>query len=308
VELGEKPTPVQRLPAFWVKRDDLLSPRYGGNKVRKLEHLLDEAQRRGAKRVVTMGAAGSHHVVATAIYGRDLGLAVEAVLVPQPATEHAKQNLRVALAHGLSVVTAPAWSVAPLVAATRMRRRTYFIPLGGSNAIGSLGYVEAAHELAAQVRGGELDEPDVVVVAIGSGGTAAGLAVGFEQAGLRTRVHGVVVSPPVTLVSALTRRVTHATAKLAGISKAATKRAVERIMFDGSFLGGGYGRSTPASAAAMIAAKEQGILLDEIYTAKAYACALTHREEHVVFWHTLSSARLAPADDPLPPRLAALFR
>jgi 1-aminocyclopropane-1-carboxylate deaminase/D-cysteine desulfhydrase-like pyridoxal-dependent ACC family enzyme len=290
-----------------VKRDDLLSRRYGGNKVRKLEHLLEEARRRGAKRIVTLGAAGSHHVLATAIYGKDLGFEVEAVLVPQPSTEHAKNNLRVALAHGLSVVTAPSWSFAPLVALTRLRRRTYVIPVGGSNAVGSLGYVEAARELAAQVSAGDLPEPDVVVVAVGSGGTAAGLAVGFEQAGLETRVRGVVVSPPVAIVSALTRRVTRATAKLAGLSSAAASRAAARITLDGSFLGKGYGHPTAASEAAIVAAAEQGIALDAIYTAKAYACALTAREENVLFWHTLSSAPLEEGD-PLPPRLERLFR
>lgn len=308
MELGKKPTPVQRLPQIWVKRDDLLSPLYGGNKVRKLEHLLDEAKRRGAKRIVTMGAAGSHHVVATAIYGREHGFEVEAVLVPQPGTEHAKNNLRIALAHGARIFTAPAWSFAPFVAASRTRPGTYFVPLGGSNALGSLGYVDAAHELAAQIRAGDLPEPDVVIVAVGSGGTAAGLAVGFEELGLKTRIVGVVVSPPVMLVSALTRRVARATAKARGLSGAATARALARITLDASFLGRGYGHSTAASEAAMIAAAEHGIQLDAIYTAKAYACALTSKEENVLYWHTLSSAAHDEPTEPLPPKLAALFR
>lgn len=307
MELGKKPTPVLRLPALWVKRDDLLSSRYGGNKVRKLEHLLEEAVRRGKRRVVTMGAAGSHHVLATSIYGRDLGLEVEAVLVPQPRTEHARKNLRVAIAHGLRAFTAPAWSAAPFVLATRLRPWTYVVPLGGSNPIGSMGYVEAARELAAQVEAGELPEPDVVVVAVGSGGTAAGLAVGFEELGLKTRVHGVVVSPPVALVRALTRRLTRATARLAGLDAAAGERAVARIDLDASFLGGGYGVPTKESEAAMAAAAQHGLELDAIYTAKAYACALTERAPNVLFWHTLSSAEL-PDAAPLPARLERLFR
>src|SRR5271165_3541870 len=95
---GRYPTPVGRLSPLstdrselWVKRDDLTNPEYGGNKVRKLERLLARALERGARRIVTVGAAGSHHVLATAIFGRRVGLEVEAVLVPQPGTGHAAE-------------------------------------------------------------------------------------------------------------------------------------------------------------------------------------------------------------------------
>ena len=87
-----------------------------------------------------------------------------------------------------------------------VRGDTYFVPLGGSNALGSLGFVDAANEIAGQVAAGVMPEPDVVVVAMGSGGTAAGLAVGFEAAGMRTRVVGVAISQPVPVLSAMARR------------------------------------------------------------------------------------------------------
>ncbi len=96
VPLATTPTPVERSRALsealgsdvWVKRDDLTGTRYGGNKVRKLEYLLADAMDRRADTIVTTGAAGSHHVLATSIYGRQLGLDVHGLLVPQPKTPH----------------------------------------------------------------------------------------------------------------------------------------------------------------------------------------------------------------------------
>ena len=110
ISLGAFPTPVSRVEALsrpgatlWVKRDDLSSAIYGGNKVRKLELLLGAARAAGRSKLLTIGAVGSHQVVATAIYGKLHGFEVEAILVPQPSSPHARLNLSVALAHGLHV-------------------------------------------------------------------------------------------------------------------------------------------------------------------------------------------------------------
>jgi D-cysteine desulfhydrase len=303
--LGRYPTPVERIEVasgsgsgrvrLWVKRDDRTSDLYGGNKVRKLELLLGAARDAGKARVLTVGAVGSHQVVATAIYGAREGFAVEAVLVPQPASPHAELNLRVALAYGLEATACPAWSLAPAYVASRWSSDAYFVPLGGSNPLGSLGFVDAAHELAAQVRAGELAEPDVVVVAMGSGGTAAGLAVGFEQAGLRTRVLGVAVAPPTPVLRHMARRLAQKTAAVAGLPVAAGLRAAKRIDVDGKWIGRGYGYATPEGRAATEVAARAGLTLDATYTAKAFARA---REEsaarEVLYWHTLSTAPLEP--------------
>src|SRR4051794_27425231 len=124
IVLGTYPTPLEQLAplGLWVKRDDLVSPLYGGNKVRKLERFLGDARAAGKTRILTMGAAGSHQVVATALYGRREGFEVEAVLVPQPGTDHARRNLRVALAQGLEPVVASSWPAGPALVATRLRR------------------------------------------------------------------------------------------------------------------------------------------------------------------------------------------
>src|SRR5436305_12444626 len=103
--VGVYPTRVERLESLgmWVKRDDLTSPIYRGNKVRKLERLIPEALARGKKRIITVGAAGSHHVLATAVYGARAGLEVEAAVVPQPRTDHVVDNMRADLAAGATL-------------------------------------------------------------------------------------------------------------------------------------------------------------------------------------------------------------
>ncbi len=206
LRLGDYPTPVEPIPAqfslavagreLWVKRDDRTHAVYGGNKVRKLEWLLAGARACGAKRLVTLGAAGSHHVLATTYFGRREGFDVEAVLVPQPRTAHAVDVLRASLGLGLRAFPVRSWGAAPWAVARRMTTGARFISVGGSSVLGSMGYVAAAHELAEQIRAGDAPKPDVVVVALGSGGTAAGLAAGLAYEGLATRVVGVCVSEP----------------------------------------------------------------------------------------------------------------
>lgn len=312
MRLGRYPTPVDQVAErLWIKRDDRVAEPYGGNKVRKLERFFDAAEAEGKRRILTMGAAGSHQVLATAIYGRARGFEVEAVLVPQPSTVHAVDNLRIALGHGLAGVPAPAWSVAPAIVATRLRRDTYFIPLGGSNVTGSLGYVEAGRELAKQIGEGALPEPDVVVVALGSGGTAAGLAVGLEEARLRTRVVGVAVSHPARVLAVMASRLARDTARAAGVAP----RAAARLEVDRRWVGRGYGYFTRDAQEAIADARDLGVELDPTYTAKAFACALARvraGEERVLFWHTLSTQPLEPllegAPEELPRALAKLLR
>jgi len=319
--LGTYPTPVEPGPSgLSIKRDDLTSDLYGGNKVRKLELLLAAAREAGKTRLLTVGAVGSHQVVACAVYGAREGFRVDAVLVPQPASPHAELNLRVALAHGLHATGCPAWSLAPAYIASRWGGDAYFVPLGGSNALGSLGFIDAAEELAAQVRAGQLPEPDVAVVALGSGGTAAGLAVGFEQAGLRTRVIGVAVAPPTPVLRHLARRLAQKTAALAGLPVGVGVRAAKRIEVEGQWMGRGYGYATEAGEAATEVARRAGLTLDMTYTSKAFASALARAESakpgEVLYWHTLSTSPLerllslggAASSEPLPRGLASLLK
>lgn len=330
IELGQYPTPIQPLDVrsavsphatavdnLWIKRDDLTAPEYGGNKVRKLEYLLADARAAGKSRLVTIGAAGSHQVVATTHYGRREGFEVEAVLVPQPFSEHGVDNLRAALAGGLIVTPSSSWAAAPAHLAMRLAHSgTYHVPLGGSSALASYGFALAAEELSRQVASGAMPEPDVLVVAMGSGGTAAGLAAGLERARMRTRVLAVAISPPARVLGAMTRRLTRKTAELMGEPRRVAAHAVDRVEVESGFLGRGYGYSTPAGEEATRIAERLGLHLDVTYTSKALACALAkaskHPKETVLFWHTLSAAPLAPllrdAPPELPSELAALFK
>jgi 1-aminocyclopropane-1-carboxylate deaminase/D-cysteine desulfhydrase-like pyridoxal-dependent ACC family enzyme len=164
-----------------------------------------------------------------------------------------------------------------------------------------MAYVRAARELAEQVRAGELPEPDVCVVALGSGGTAAGLAAGFAAEGLKTRVVGACVSTPPWALRLLSSSLARACARRAGVS------AVEmlgRLKIDRRFLGDGYGCATSAGDDATAIAQSAGLALDPTYTAKAFACALWHvrarQARNVLYWHTLSSAPMAPLLDGAP--------
>ena len=310
IVLGTWPTAVERLDelssastGLWVKHDDASNATYGGNKVRKLEYLLGEAQVRGARRILTIGAAGSHHVLATALHARRINLPVAAVLVPQPVTAEVVANLRAGLAAGLEPYVASSMPMVPAVLAKAYHRGDFLIPPGGSSVIGSLGYVEAAAEIAEVVRSGAMPDPDVIVAALGSGGTVAGLVVGAIRHGLRARIVGVhVVDPPVTS-TANTVFLARMLGRRLGVD-ASTSDIWRRLQTDATLLGEGYGHSTAWGERATERAAVEGLKLDSTYTAKAFAHALAlvdkaiHRT--VLYVHTLSSANMEPLLDGAP--------
>lgn len=316
---GTYPTAIEPLRALssdkcalWIKRDDRTHPLYGGNKVRKLELLLPDAIAKNKSRIVTVGAAGSHHVLATALFGARAGLRVEAMLVPQRRTSHVEESLLADLGQGLIAHPARTFVGAALGMLVRSRGDGYMVPMGGSNVVGSMGYVEAARELAAQVREGVMPEPDLVVVTVGSGGTAAGLAAGLAACGLRARVLGVIVATPPFAVRWLTRHLMRRCyARTGGRDRSLI---ADRIRFTLAYLGKGYGEPTPEGERATALAAEHGITLDPTYTAKAFAAALdvVRMGDHptVLYWHTLSSAPMEPlvSKRELPAELRSLLK
>ena len=209
LRLGATPTPVRRLDEdlvpgveVWLKDESPFGDgAWGGNKVRKLEWIIPEAHRRGVRTLFTVGGIGTHWGLAAALYGRDHGLRTLLGLVDQPVDDHVREQLTRLEASGAELhryrdprrlkLAAP-WLVART--ALRDRRMPWYLPAGGSNPFGATAYVDAALEIAGQVQAGVLPEPASVVTAVGSGGTAAGLALGLRLAGLRTRVFGVVVN------------------------------------------------------------------------------------------------------------------
>jgi 1-aminocyclopropane-1-carboxylate deaminase/D-cysteine desulfhydrase-like pyridoxal-dependent ACC family enzyme len=296
-------TPVERLAALsdphvnlWVKRDDLTHPTYGGNKVRKLTHILREAKERGFSKIITIGAAGSHHVLATTIFGGQAGLTVEAAMTPQPTNIHVEENLRAGLGFGLRPFIARTYAAVPFVILRRLGEQTMYVPVGGSNLLGAMGYVDASRELAEQIRNGEMPKPDIVVVTLGSGGTVAGIAAGLAAEGIDAKVIGVVVADPPWAIEITARRLTRKAARKIGLPP--EKRPDRELVTDTRYLGRGYGFTTPEAELAMKRAAEVGIQLDPTYTSKAFAAALdlvaNGAGKNILYWHTLSSAPMAP--------------
>jgi 1-aminocyclopropane-1-carboxylate deaminase/D-cysteine desulfhydrase-like pyridoxal-dependent ACC family enzyme len=298
--------------SIWVKRDDQTNALYGGNKARKLQHILSDARRRGAKRIVTFGAAGSHHVLATTIFGTRLGMRVAAVLTPQADSEHAREVLRASLAQGLEALPATSSLAAPFVFLAHREPGDLVVPLGGSNVLGARGYVDAAREIEDAVSLRDIPPPHLIVVPVGSGGTAAGLACGLAKTRLRTRVIGAMVLGPKLVGATLTERLI---VLLTRGDPSFRRNALARITFDDAYVGEGYGIPTKEGARATALGREHGLVTDPTYTSKALACALdlarNDPESRVLYWHTLSSAPMEPllVDAPagLPPKLARLL-
>lgn len=297
-----------------MKRDDGSAAGYGGNKPRKLAWLLADAERVGADTLVTIGAFGSHHVLATAYFGRARGFAVEAVLVPQRPSAHVEENLRadVALGAVLHPAKGPldAWlgvrrRVAELKAAGK---RPYVVAGGGSSPVGTLGYVAAARELASQLRAGEAEVPDTLVAALGSGGTVAGLAVGLAAEGLGVPVLGARIVTAWLSNRVLLGRLVEGTARLVDAPRARmlAREALRLVEVSGAALGEGYGMPTAAGERAMRLAAEDGLTLDATYTAKAFGLLVREASARwqgrpVLYWHTLSASMPPMPEGGAPP-------
>jgi D-cysteine desulfhydrase len=302
--IGSFPTPVEAapelgrelgVPNLHIKREDAAGDSYGGNKIRKLDCLFGDALLQGCSEVFTSGGVGSNHVLATATYARELGFDVHAAQFPQPPTEHVRANLRAlaGLEPTLTYVPREVLLPAYLVRA-RLRARfdddRYYVPPGGSSPTGTLGFVEAAAELAEQVEAGELPAPDVVVLPASSGGTLAGLKIGFDIAGIDARLAGVRVVERYIANGFTVARLANQTASL--IEDGPGPYRYRDIDLISGYLGEGYAEPTPAGERVTETAETFGLELDPTYTAKTVAgIAGEFDDETVLYWHTLSATR-----------------
>lgn len=312
VRLGEFPAPVIRLRKageqigtdnLYMKQDGLCGPDYGGNKVRKLEFLLGEAQRKGVKEVLTFGFVGSNHALATAIYARQLGLDCISMLIAQPSAGYVRRNLLMGYACGAEMHHAD--SVAALYIPTVItvlrktllrRRRPYIIPPGGSSPLGTIGYVNAGFELKKQVADGLLPEPEKIFIAAGTMGTAAGLTIGLRASGLKTHVVSVRVADYKYANEKKFKKLFDRTTALIHSFDPSFPHVEIRddeIDFRHDFFGEGYGRYTEAGVAAKaLVAETEGVRLDSTYTGKTMAALIdevkSHGSDHqpVLFWNT----------------------
>lgn len=295
VSLGRFPTPVAALPALAptlsIKRDDLSADPLGGNKVRALEFLLGGVTK--DSRVVTVGSAASTHALAVATYAKRLGAHVSVGRWRQEMTDTAA---RVAARLDRAADDAPVFrSVAAAYAwaITRRLRGDQWIPAGGSSPLGVLGHVNAALELAQQIQAGRVEQPIQVVVPLGTGGTMAGLALGFAIAQLPIQVVGARVVPRIvgrrrhvlSLANGARALIEHTTGeKLPHVSG-------DSLVIHHETYGGAYGRETAeGKRAAEQLASTAHITLDPTYSAKAFALALTLAARGpTLFWLTFDS-------------------
>ncbi len=288
---------------LWVKDEAHSGRLYGGNKVRKLAYVLAEAQRLGRRHLVTVGGVGSHHVLATAVWGRSQGMFTHALLLPQPDTPHVR-----AVARHIET-TCASWTALhrPATTAVHLARlvarvtsqtgeRPHAVAVGGSSVIGTLGWLDAGLELAEQVRAGECETPSRVYVAVGSGGTAAGLMAGLALAGLDAEVVGVRVVPRSL---ANTPRVRHLARRVLRHRDGSARLGRFRWMH--GFYGGGYGVVTPEAVAAVAAGDARGLPIETTYSGKALAACLSEVRTYTgnaVFVQT-ASFELARSSGPL---------
>lgn len=337
VALGRFPSAVERAPslapdsALYIKRDDdfarslpsrttsdastgaaALSRLFGGGKVRKLELYFGEARALGKRRIITSGGVGSNQALAVAVLGRALGFSVRLHLTPQPVSSLTTKNLGADTAAGaeLRLFDTVHEGHARAQRDAQESGDTYVIPPGGTTPLGTLGFVSAGLELAEDVRAGRAPAPRRIYIALGLGGSAAGLGLGCALGGLRTEIVGVRASSPGSVTAATLRAIHEETIAFArardpSFPKLTTEATNVRI--DGRFAGAGYGVPSDAGNDAIARAHAaEGWDLDPVYTGKALAALLddlrTDPAERgagpLLFWNTMSSRAVAIADVP----------
>jgi D-cysteine desulfhydrase len=314
--LGDFPTRVDRITlaggrTLFLKRDDRSGRAIGGNKVRGLEWLLGGTQ--PGERIVTVGARGSTHALTTAVLGASLAARVTVVRWNQEMNPAARavdarirQSARVLDARFVAAAFAIAWG--------HRARGARWIPAGGASPAAALGHVNAGLELAEQIAAGEAECPDAVVVPLGTGGTAAGLALGLRLAGLAIPLVCVRVVPRIvgrkSHVLALAERCAALIERTCGTQVA--RVSPSDVSVEQRFYGGAYGRPLEAATPAGLAGSRRGawadedalapigIRLDDTYSRKAYAAAVALPAQRPLLWLTFDGRLLHSERSPFP--------
>lgn len=310
--LGQWPTPLQKLSRLgaqvghhnlYVKREDFSGDLFGGNKIRKLEFLLADAMNQGHKTVLAYGGIASNNVTSVAAYSKKVGLKSIGLLMEQPITRNLKRNLLLDHYYECSLFECPhdreltIDELTQFLQKKRLDEHPYVIPMGGSNKIGAIGWVNAAFELKEQIKQGLMPEPDYIYLTLGSLGTAAGLLLGIKAAGLKTRIKAIQVTNPqkyskeklCTLIMQTNQFLHEADPAFPLFSW-----DKEELDVNTAYLGNGYAcKTTEGEFARVFFEKFEHIILDETYTAKT-AAALIHdcvhqvrdADEVLLYWHT----------------------
>jgi len=309
IPLAEYPTPLEHLPRLsaqlkrevFIKRDDYLGPGLGGNKTRKLEYLLAEAQQRGLRKVVTFGGLQSNHDSLTAAAARKLGLEPHLFYFekhPKQLTGNLLLN-QLMEAHMHFIPLGGSDGSRTLEATNRLVHllawlrvgRHYFIPVGGYSWRGGLGYVRAAIEIETQACALGIDNAHLVLAA-GTGGTLAGLLAGLILIGSSLRLLAMDIGVLWKGFPASLARLTGEICERLGEKRVFD--ANEMPLLEGIYAAPKYGvPSQGCRYAIRRLARAEGILLDPVYTGKAFAGLLDLVEkgrlgsnEPIIFLHT----------------------
>ena len=312
VRLAHLPTPLEEMsnfskvlggPRLFVKRDDCTGLGLGGNKIRKLEFLMGEALELKADTVITTGGVQSNHARQTAAVAGKLGM--EAILLlrgDDPGEIRGNLLLDRILGAQVRFVEASDFLEVDRAAYTlgseleASGKRPYVIPLGGSTPTGSLGYVAAALEIAGQIQEMGI-RVDTVVLANGSAGTQAGLALGFKALHSGIQVIGISVSRSRDVLSAQVLDLGNRTAQKLGVD---IRLDPEDAVVYPDYVGAGYAIATKEGVEAIkLLARTEGLFLDPVYTSKAMAGLIDlvgkgvlTKEQNVLFLHTGGSPGL----------------
>jgi len=303
------PTPVKALPGLgsnaWIKQDDLTHPNYGGNKIRKLDFVLAEIKQKKKKHVITFGATGTNAGVATAMMCYRNQLKCTVYLFEQPLSQTVKNNLALMQAYGAELIYCGSLLKTVLsfyCSRYRLNKDSYFLWAGCSNSVATFAYINAAFELKQQIEDGELPEPEHIFVPVGSCSTLAGLTLGAQLSGLKSKVIGIRVAPaylgpfPACTANEVNKVIKVAAKQMQdwGIEGLAT---IPKCQFNDDFYGDGYGIASKESLKAIETFEQQGIALENTYTGKAaaaYLQQLQHNDDSKpkpqLFWQTFNSA------------------
>ena len=315
LRLAHLPTPLEPMPRLskelgaeiWIKRDDCTGMSTGGNKTRKLEFLMAEAEAEGADMVMTQGATQSNHARQTAAFAARLGMGCHILLEDRTGYDDANYNgngnVLIDHLHGATTETFPGGHDMPgeMERAAEARRaegrKVYTIPGGGSNATGALGYANCALELVNQANEAGL-RIDRLVHATGSSGTQAGLVAGLRAINANIPLLGIGTRAPRERQEQMVYDLAVKTADKIGAPGAVRR---EDVVANTDYVGEGYGLPTEAGLDAIrMFAELEGILLDPVYSGKGAAGLidlvrkgeLGADGERIVFLHTGGSVGL----------------
>ena len=267
------------------KRDDCSGPLqsngtrlFGGNKVRKLEFVLADAQAKGNKQILTFGSAGSNHALATSCYAQKLGIATRALLGDQPVSWVVRRNLLLQAYYGTDLVHTTDRAEATILNREELRKKNgsepYVIPPGASVPLGAVGYINAVYELQEQCN---MHEIEYLYVPSGSFGTVVGLLIGLQLIGAKIKVCAVAVEaePILAPIRHLFEQTRDLLISLDSSFETIMWNDQQLEIYD-SFVGEGYGAATAETAEAIALFKSlQGLILEDTYSAKAAAALIS---------------------------------